>query len=171
MISRVLTCTLAGLGAPVTTVDVLGFSKIPDDVGFPQHLGCYACSRVVAALTHARCLPILSGCRKKDFSEAIMEKKLGKNPNRLIIDEATNDDNSVVTLSQKKLDELQLFRGDTVRIKGKRSHETVCIVLNDDDCDDNNIRMNKVCDMWGVPPWCGGCASYAARGSSRFCSA
>ncbi len=80
---------------------------------------------------------------KKDLSEAILHSK-SKNPNRLLVDEATNDDNSVVTMSQKKLDELQLFRGDTVRIKGKRSHETVCIVLNDDDCDDANVRMNKV---------------------------
>lgn len=42
------------------------------------------------------------------------------------------------------MEELELFRGDTVLIKGKKSRETVCIVLADDTCDDNNIRMNKV---------------------------
>ena len=35
-------------------------------------------------------------------------------PNRLIVDDANNDDNSVIGLSQKKMEELQLFRGDTV---------------------------------------------------------
>lgn len=43
------------------------------------------------------------------------------------------------------MEELQLFRGDNVRVKGKRGKETVCIVLGDDACDDNNVRMNKVC--------------------------
>jgi transitional endoplasmic reticulum ATPase len=48
----------------------------------------------------------------------IMDKK--KAPNRLIVDEAQNDDNSVVTLSAAKMEELQLFRGDTVLLKGKK---------------------------------------------------
>lgn len=38
----------------------------------------------------------------------------------------------------------QLFRGDTVIIKGKKGHETVCIVLTDETCEDANVRMNKV---------------------------
>lgn len=46
-------------------------------------------------------------------------------PNRLLVEEAVNDDNSVVALSQEKMDELQLFRGDTVLLKGKRRKETV----------------------------------------------
>ena len=41
------------------------------------------------------------------------------------MEEAVNDDNSVVALSQDKMDELQLFRGDTVLLKGKRRRETV----------------------------------------------
>ena len=71
-----------------------------------------------------------------------MDKK--KAPNRLIVDEARNDDNSVVSLSAAKMEELQLFRGDTVLLKGKKGHDTVCIVLSDDDTADANIRMNKV---------------------------
>ena len=67
-----------------------------------------------------------------------------RSPNRLVVDEATNDDNSVVALSAAKMEELELFRGDTVEIKGKKSKETVCIVLADDACDDGSIRMNKV---------------------------
>ena len=42
------------------------------------------------------------------------------------------------------MEELQLFRGDTVLIKGKKSRDTVCIVLADDTVDDSSIRMNKV---------------------------
>lgn len=65
-------------------------------------------------------------------------------PNKLIVDEASNDDNSVVALSQAKMDELQLFRGDTVLLKGKRRKETVCIVLSDPNCSDEKILMNRV---------------------------
>ena len=72
---------------------------------------------------------------------AVQAKK--KNPNRLMVDEATNDDNSVVALNLATMEELQLFRGDTVMIKGKRRKDTVCIVLADDTCEAGKIRMNK----------------------------
>lgn len=45
---------------------------------------------------------------------------------------------------QAKMDELQLFRGDTVLLKGKKRRETVCIVLSDDSCSDEKVRMNRV---------------------------
>ncbi|XP_073813909.1 transitional endoplasmic reticulum ATPase TER94 isoform X2 [Musca autumnalis] len=80
--------------------------------------------------------------KSEDLATAILKRK--DRPNRLIVDEATNDDNSVVSLSQAKMDELQLFRGDTVILKGKRRKETVCIVLSDDTCPDSKIRMNRV---------------------------
>jgi hypothetical protein len=54
-----------------------------------------------------------------------------KNPNRLLVDETSNNDNSVVMLSPATMEELQLFRGDTVLLKGKRRKDTVCIVLAD----------------------------------------
>ncbi|PNH06125.1 Cell division control protein 48 A [Tetrabaena socialis] len=79
---------------------------------------------------------------KKDFSTAILERK--KSPNRLIVEEAVNDDNSVVALHPKTMEKLQLFRGDTVLLKGKKRKDTVCIVLSDDTVDENKIRMNKV---------------------------
>ncbi|CAF1417456.1 unnamed protein product [Adineta steineri] len=65
-------------------------------------------------------------------------------PNRLLVDDSTNDDNSVVTLSQQKMDELQLFRGGTVLLKGRKRRETVCIVLADETCPNDRIRMNRV---------------------------
>lgn len=77
-----------------------------------------------------------------DLATAILRKK--DRPNRLLVEEAVRDDSSVVALSQAKMDELQLFRGDTVLLKGKRRKETVCIVLSDDTCPDEKIRMNRI---------------------------
>uniref|UniRef100_A0A7S3UCW8 Uncharacterized protein n=1 Tax=Picocystis salinarum TaxID=88271 RepID=A0A7S3UCW8_9CHLO len=79
--------------------------------------------------------------KKKDFSTAILERK--KSPNRLVVDDAVNDDNSVVALNNETMEELQLFRGDTVLLKGKKRRDTVCIVLVDDTCEESKIRMNK----------------------------
>jgi transitional endoplasmic reticulum ATPase len=73
---------------------------------------------------------------------AILDRK--KAPNRLVVDEATNDDNSVVGLSEAKMAELQFFRGDTVLLKGKKRKDPVCIVLTDQNCEDGKIRMNRV---------------------------
>jgi len=69
-----------------------------------------------------------------------------KAPNRLLVDEspASADDNSVIYLSNAKMEELQLFRGDTVLLRGKRRKDTVCIVLPDENTEDGKIRMNKV---------------------------
>ena len=50
----------------------------------------------------------------------------------------------VISLSQAKMEELNLFRGDNVLIKGKKRKDTVCIVLADEALDDSKIRMNKV---------------------------
>ena len=82
--------------------------------------------------------------RQKDFSTAIMDRK--KAPHKLTVEEATNDDNSIVEMTQAKMDELQIFKGDTVLLKGKKRKETVCIALISEgtDLDDNKIRMNKV---------------------------
>ena len=79
---------------------------------------------------------------KKDFSTAILERK--KSPNRLLVDDATNDDNSVVALHPSTMETLELFRGDTVLLKGKKRRDTVCIVLADDTIEEGRIRLNKV---------------------------
>ena len=72
------------------------------------------------ALTHDASTVALWSRRKvaapgKDFSTAILERK--KAPNRLLVDEAINDDNSVVALNPATMEKLQLFRGDTVLLK------------------------------------------------------
>lgn len=42
------------------------------------------------------------------------------------------------------MENLSLFRGDTVLVKGKKRKDTVLIVLADDDLDDGSARMNRV---------------------------
>ncbi|KAG2329121.1 hypothetical protein Bca52824_000301 [Brassica carinata] len=79
---------------------------------------------------------------KKDFSTAILERK--KAANRLVVDEAINDDNSIVSLHPDTMEKLQLFRGEVVLIKEKKRKDTVCIALADDTCAEPKIRMNKV---------------------------
>lgn len=104
----------------------------------------------------------------EDFSTAILKQK--HRPNRLIVDESLSEDSSIVSLSQvcvkciyapkwmyvfvlrlvcmcfhqNKTEELQLFRGDTVVLRGRKQRQTVCIVLTDDTCGDERIRINRV---------------------------
>ena len=42
------------------------------------------------------------------------------------------------------MEELNLFRGDTVLLKGKKRSETVAVAIMDEDTDDAKIRINKV---------------------------
>ena len=51
----------------------------------------------------------------KDFSTAIPRWK--KLPNRLVVDLAVIDDNSVVSLHPYTMEKIQIFRGDTILIK------------------------------------------------------
>ncbi|CAN3375136.1 hypothetical protein DIURU_005395 [Diutina rugosa] len=73
---------------------------------------------------------------------AILRRK--KKDNALLVDDATNDDNSIITMSSATMELLQLFRGDTVLIKGKKRKDTVLIALADDDMEDGVARINRV---------------------------
>lgn len=77
-----------------------------------------------------------------DTATAILKKK--KKPNQLMVTDAINDDNSIIALSNNTMDALQLFRGDTVLVRGKKRKDTVLIVLADDDLDDGSARLNRV---------------------------
>ena len=84
--------------------------------------------------------------KPKDFSTAILDRK--KAPHRLIAEEGAgpSEDASVVQLTQKKMDELKIFKSETVLLKGKKRKETICICLPDDTgrLTDDKIRMGKV---------------------------
>lgn len=68
----------------------------------------------------------------------------GELANQLLVEESIGYDNSVVAVSMAKLEELSLFHGDTVLLKGKNHRSTLGIVIFDEECPDGNIRMNRV---------------------------
>ena len=80
--------------------------------------------------------------KPKDFSRAILEKKMS--PNTFLVDDSLVDEYSSVSINPAKLEELQLFAGDTVLLKGKKRKETVAIVVADESCTNARIRINKV---------------------------
>ncbi|RUS33040.1 Aaa Atpase P97VCP ND1 in complex WITH P47 C, partial [Jimgerdemannia flammicorona] len=82
-----------------------------------------------------------------DPATAILRRKAA--PNKLIVDDATNDDNSILSLSRATIERLQLFRGDTVLIKGKKRRDTVLIVLADDSVEDNK-EIKGPYALWGL---------------------
>ena len=47
---------------------------------------------------------------KKNLSTAILEKK--KAPNKLSVEDSKNDDNTIIEMTEKKMEELKLMRGD-----------------------------------------------------------
>ena len=47
-----------------------------------------------------------------------MDRK--KAPHKLQVEDSKQDDNSVVEMTQAKMDELKIFKGDAVILKGKR---------------------------------------------------
>eukprot|EP00750_Incisomonas_marina_P008095 INCI15223.1.p1 GENE.INCI15223.1~~INCI15223.1.p1 ORF type:complete len:817 (-),score=203.58 INCI15223.1:75-2525(-) len=80
--------------------------------------------------------------------------KIKRSTNRLLVDDATGDndesDNSTVVLTAERMEELDIFRGDSVELKGKRGKKTICVALSyepedgDPPMDNGSIRMNKV---------------------------
>jgi len=66
--------------------------------------------------------------------------------NRFIVEEVQKeaDDNSAVYLSSEKIDELGFFRGDTILLKGKKRRDTVCIIMADENCEKEKIKINSV---------------------------
>ncbi|KAJ4829117.1 premnaspirodiene oxygenase-like [Turnera subulata] len=88
-----------------------------------------------------------SSKRKRDAgmnSGGVEQKQKTRAPNRLLVDDAIADDNSTVSLHPATMEQLQIFRGDTLWIKGKKRRDTVVIALADKGCGEGRIRMNKV---------------------------
>ncbi|PVH36900.1 hypothetical protein PAHAL_6G193900 [Panicum hallii] len=81
---------------------------------------------------------------RKDFSTAILERK--KAPNRLLADDGEGDvvpDNSTVALSPAAMEELGVYVGDLVLLRGKRRRETVCYALPDESCPEGRVRIGR----------------------------
>lgn len=73
---------------------------------------------------------------------AILRRK--KKDNALLVDDASNEDQSVIAMNSATQEKLELFKGDTVTVKGKKRKETVLVVLVDDDIDDGAVRINRI---------------------------
>ncbi|KAM0864636.1 hypothetical protein ACQ4PT_043796 [Festuca glaucescens] len=67
-----------------------------------------------------------------------------KAANRLVVEEATTDDNSICNLHPATMEELSIFKGDVVLLKGKRRRTTGCIVVPDDTCEEHKLKINRV---------------------------
>lgn len=68
---------------------------------------------------------------KKDLSTAILKQK--KAANKLTVEDSKNDDNTIVEMTEKKMEELNLMRGDQVLLKGKKKKQTICIAFTPED--------------------------------------
>ena len=82
--------------------------------------------RVQSTLT-----PVITFFSPEDLSTAIPKAK--DKPHRLLVDETATmtDDNSVIHLSQTKMDDLNLFREDTVLLKVMNDDKSQSIHLPD----------------------------------------
>lgn len=85
-----------------------------------------------------------SGAENKEDATATAILRRKKKDNALVVEDAINDDNSVISMSANTMDLLQLFRGDTVLVKGKKRKDTVLIVLADEELEDGLVRINRV---------------------------
>ncbi|KAG8496214.1 hypothetical protein CXB51_009521 [Gossypium anomalum] len=52
-----------------------------------------------------------------------------RSSSRQVVDEAVDDDNSVICFHPDTIDSLQFFHGDTILIKGKKQKDAICIVV------------------------------------------
>jgi hypothetical protein len=79
---------------------------------------------------------------KEALATAILSRKM--TPNTLLVDDSIVDDHSTISLSKAKIDELGLFDGDIVLLKGKKRKNTIAVVNTDKTVDTNRARMSKV---------------------------
>ncbi|KAF8701977.1 hypothetical protein HU200_033311 [Digitaria exilis] len=86
----------------------------------------------------------MDAAEKKDLSTAILERK--RAPNRLLVDNGEGEvapDNSTVTLSTSAMEQLGIYVGDLVLLRGKRRRETVCYALPDESCPEGRVRVAR----------------------------
>ncbi len=57
--------------------------------------------------------------RNANLEAKLLEKKNA--PYKLTVEDTQNDDNTIVEMTEKRMEELKLMRGDQVLIKGKGS--------------------------------------------------
>ncbi|KAF0990255.1 hypothetical protein HZS_3207, partial [Henneguya salminicola] len=72
--------------------------------------------------------------------------KSATNIHRLLVDDnpVLDDDSSACRLSPNRMNELGIFKGDCVLLKGRKNRKTACIAVSDDRCPDTKIFLNRV---------------------------
>jgi len=87
---------------------------------------------------------------KKKLEEKIMEAGAGAmpegkyGPNTLLTDDSLTDDHSTVAMNSERMEELGLFSGDTVLLRGKKRRDTIAVVSSDDSVLETRMQMTKV---------------------------
>jgi transitional endoplasmic reticulum ATPase len=87
------------------------------------------------------------------------KKEVRRSKNRLLVDDISTtseeeSDNSTVIMTAERMEELEIFRGDSVELRGKRGKKTICVALSydpeegDPPMDHGSIRMNKARWWW-----------------------
>lgn len=77
--------------------------------------------------------------KKQDDKKGEMKRA----PNRLIVEDSKNDDNSIVCMHESKIKELKIFNGENVILVGKRRHKTLCLVVRDNTIPPEKVAINK----------------------------
>jgi hypothetical protein len=63
---------------------------------------------------------------------------------RLLVDDISTEDHTIVFMNNKKMVEMNICNGDTILLIGKKGRDTVATVVADETISNNAIRMNKV---------------------------
>ena len=79
---------------------------------------------------------------KAALATAILTRKM--TVNSFLVDDSLADDHSTVMINSEKMNQLGLFNGDTVLLKGKKRKTTVAVVNTDDSVSESRVRMTKV---------------------------
>lgn len=71
------------------------------------------------------------------------EERRPRAPNRLVVEDTELDDNSTIQLTDDKAAELEIFRGDTVLLRGKKGRQTTAVAVTIESNEHFKIRMNR----------------------------
>lgn len=61
-----------------------------------------------------------------------------------MVEEPSNDDNSICLMHEEKMRELKIFNGDPIIVKGKRRNKTLLIAVKDNKLAPTKVAINKV---------------------------
>jgi len=83
---------------------------------------------------------------EREALKATLSKVISKN--RPIAAQSNSNDNSIISLHPKRMEDLGFFNGDTVKIQGRRGRETVCVVVPEEKMEEDQIALPKNALDW-----------------------